>query len=407
MLLCCPECNVKLTLNNGILKKFSDDFIDSDPSDELSVIEKQIEKARKNEDAIKLLNFKIQETNDKIHRIMEKYESLQTKSEVLESKIYYENYLRTNKKLKREYDVEKDSNLKLLKNVETDINQIFEKEKYYNSLITIDYDENEHNKIIKLIENINYSKKTYEKQIEMLSGFESRLDKLSLDLNHYKQSILDKNDVITEIKDLTVQKYRLEEEITKINLINQRINEYITNKKEYDNWLVVFNEYKKLQNEESEAKDNLNSINLLKDKFMLAESIYLNTFIKSLCEKVQFYVNLFFIDDPMTVEIKPFKTVKKDTKPQINIDINYKGMECDIQTLSGGERDRLNLAFILSFSEIMESPILLLDECISSLDYTNFNNVLMSLKENYKGNMILLISHQANEGVFDKIINLC
>jgi len=139
----------------------------------------------------------------------------------------------------------------------------------------------------------------------------------------------------------------------------------------------------------------------------LAESIYLNTFIKSLCEKVQFYVNLFFIDDPMTVEIKPFKTVKKDTKPQINIDINYKGMECDIQTLSGGERDRLNLAFILSFSEIMESPILLLDECISSLDYTNFNNVLMSLKENYKGNMILLISHQANEGVFDKIINLC
>jgi exonuclease SbcC len=406
ILLCCPECNSKLTFVNGLLQKFSDDVIEVDPTDELLLINKSIEQAKKNDENIKLLTFRIDEVNKKIHNITEKYESLQTREEVLESKNYYENYLKTNKKLKRDYDIEKESNTKMLKNIENDINQIIEKEKYYNSLITIDYNEDEHNKLIELIESINYFKKNYEKQVEMLRNFENRLEKLTIDLNHYKQSVIDKNSIIIEIKDLNIQKSRLEEEISKIIVINERINEYLVNKKEYDNWLVIFNEYKKLETEENIAKNSLNSINLLKDKFMLAESIYLNTFIKNLCEKVQSYVNLFFIDDPMTITIKPFKTVKKDTKPQINIDINYKGMECDIQTLSGGERDRLNLAFILSFSEIMESPILLLDECISSLDYINFNNVLTSLKENYKGNMILLISHQANEGVFDKIINL-
>jgi ABC-type transport system involved in cytochrome bd biosynthesis fused ATPase/permease subunit len=108
----------------------------------------------------------------------------------------------------------------------------------------------------------------------------------------------------------------------------------------------------------------------------------------------------------MVVNIKPFKMVKKDVQPQINLEIGYKGMDCDISTLSGGERDRLNLAFTLSFSELMNTPVLLLDECISSLDYGNFNNVLGSLKDNYKGKLIVLISHQANEGLFDKTIEL-
>jgi ABC-type transport system involved in cytochrome bd biosynthesis fused ATPase/permease subunit len=109
----------------------------------------------------------------------------------------------------------------------------------------------------------------------------------------------------------------------------------------------------------------------------------------------------------MLIEIESFKEVKANkgpSKPQINIKIDYKGFEVDINSLSGGERDRLDLSFTLSLAEIFGSRMLMLDESISSLDYDNSSNVLEGLKENYKGRSILIVSHQANEGFFDDIV---
>jgi DNA repair exonuclease SbcCD ATPase subunit len=98
--------------------------------------------------------------------------------------------------------------------------------------------------------------------------------------------------------------------------------------------------------------------------------------------------------------------MKKDTRAQINLVIWYKNNETDVYELSGGERDRLDLAITIALSQTFSSPLLMLDECISSLDSDNFNNVLEYLKENNTFNHVLLVSHQANEGLFDLVVKL-
>ena len=124
---------------------------------------------------------------------------------------------------------------------------------------------------------------------------------------------------------------------------------------------------------------------------------------------VNLHLETFFKDDPMNIEIESFKEAKNNkgpSKPQINLKIDYKAMECEPASLSGGERDRLDLAFTLALSEIFGSRILLLDECISSLDYETSSYVLEGIKDNYKGKNIIVVSHQANEGFFDEVLNI-
>ncbi len=104
----------------------------------------------------------------------------------------------------------------------------------------------------------------------------------------------------------------------------------------------------------------------------------------------------------------PYKEVKSGssitTKPQIELDIQYKGLDTDFASLSGGERARVSLAFTLALSEIYQTPILMLDESISSLDYDATVDVLSAIKENMPNRTVLCVSHQANTGLFDHVI---
>ena len=86
--------------------------------------------------------------------------------------------------------------------------------------------------------------------------------------------------------------------------------------------------------------------------------------------------------------------------------MEYKGYPIELVNLSGGEISRLNLAFVLAMSEIFKSPILMLDECMSTLDPDNCINILNTIREEYKGKLVLMIHHQITEGLFDTVIEL-
>ena len=87
-------------------------------------------------------------------------------------------------------------------------------------------------------------------------------------------------------------------------------------------------------------------------------------------------------------------------------DVSYKTIKVDIDFLSGGQRDRVNLAFTLAFSELVQNKMLLLDECISSLDSETSDTVVDTLKEKYKGKLVMCVAHQVNTGVFDQVLNV-
>lgn len=154
--------------------------------------------------------------------------------------------------------------------------------------------------------------------------------------------------------------------------------------------------------------DRLRCLVKLRDHIKQAEQQSLSEFIDALNRHAAIYIEDFFPDDDITVELKTVQEGKSTGKEKITLhfDVQYREMNGDLSFLSGGEKDRVNLAFTLAFSELVENRILLLDECISSLDAETSNVVLGQLKEKYKGKLVIVVSHQANLGFFDDIINL-
>ena len=173
--------------------------------------------------------------------------------------------------------------------------------------------------------------------------------------------------------------------------------------KNYKEWEL---KVKELENMEKVARNEYASATKLKDKILEAESIAMLNIIDSINTHARVYLDCFFPDNPISVNLQTFKETKKSTKPQINIEIEYKGIEADLNMLSGGELSRVILAYTMALAEMFNTPLLLLDECTSSLDQELTETVFNAIRDNFNGKMILLIAHQVVTGTFDKIIRL-
>ena len=171
----------------------------------------------------------------------------------------------------------------------------------------------------------------------------------------------------------------------------------------YRGWEVKVEE---LEAEEKVAIKEHASATKLKDKILEAESMAMLNIIDSINAHARVYLDCFFPVDPISVHLQTFKETKKSTKPQINIEIEYKGMESDLNMLSGGELSRVVLAYTMALAEMFNTPLLLLDECTASLDQELSEIVFSAIRENFNGKMTLLIAHQVVTGSFDKIIKL-
>ena len=86
--------------------------------------------------------------------------------------------------------------------------------------------------------------------------------------------------------------------------------------------------------------------------------------------------------------------------------IDFKGRECDHTSLSGGELQRLVLAFTLAFTERFNLPFLLLDECTSNLDAELTSEVVSVMKKYQHNRPVLLVAHQVVSGMFDKVVHI-
>jgi ABC-type oligopeptide transport system ATPase subunit len=161
-----------------------------------------------------------------------------------------------------------------------------------------------------------------------------------------------------------------------------------------------------LQETETTRRNEYRAALTLKDKILEAESVAMINLVESINTHARVYLEDFFEDDPIVVTLQAFKHTKKATKAQISMDIEYKGMECDLQMLSGGEMSRIVLAYTLALAEMFNSPLLLLDECTSSLDQETTNHVFDAIKEHFNGKLTIIVAHQVVTGIFDRSVDL-
>lgn len=113
-------------------------------------------------------------------------------------------------------------------------------------------------------------------------------------------------------------------------------------------------------------------------------------------------------DEPIVMSFQLYKTLKttKEVKPGVNICIKYRGVEYDnINDISGGEGDRVSLAVLLALNSVSNSPIILLDECISSLD-ASIKEACIEVLKTFEGKTIICVDHEGTEGFYDKTVTI-
>jgi DNA repair exonuclease SbcCD ATPase subunit len=269
--------------------------------------------------------------------------------------------------------------------------------------------------------------KKLDKKIENMKSKKNKTDQYEIEKKRIEQCACDKKNKIQEMKKdylRTYLKFKEKEELqSEIDELNKKIKENIQSrdlnqniKKEIGKWNennIILNknrdrarEMEVCKNTEKECIQYCIAINIFKNKLIETESILLSQLITTINTYANIYLDGFFQDQIITSELSAYKKIKKGSKNQINLIIYYKGEECDLSNLSGGEQSRIILAYTMALSELLNPPFIMLDEAMASLDQDTTDMVCKTIKYNCKNKIIILVAHQVVQGHFDNIIEL-
>ena len=237
--------------------------------------------------------------------------------------------------------------------------------------------------------------------IQQKKQLETSIELINKELTDIKITDVDFN---IEINTLSSKIDKYHKILKKYTVVEERLKQY----KEYLSHETNYNKWKDKYNSSIESeKLSSNKVSLydrLLFKILETESVVTTNIIDNINFNIKYYLDQFF-DDEIEITINPFKEMKKGNKPSVNISVFYKNEVFDLSNLSGGERDRVELSFMLTLNSLFNSELLLLDECISSLDQELCNKVLNTLKHSKKNKLIIVTLHQVNKGVFDEVIS--
>jgi len=270
-------------------------------------------------------------------------------------------------------------------------------------------------------ENIITNDTDYEESIKNISFLSQKMVQIKklneryILVTNQIESIEEKYKEYKDSKDyselLKIEKEKMETYSGKLDTYKsyiEKLNIWDRNNRENEKYNEIKENIETCSLNKLKLSDRLRCLVKLREHVKNAEQKCISDFIDSLNDHASIYIEYFFPDEDIKVELKTTQENKSTGKEKIslNFNLNYKQINGDLSYLSGGERDRVNLAFTLAFSEIINNRVLLLDECISSLDAETTSIVLENLKERYKGKLVILVSHQANLGFFDKVIDI-
>lgn len=408
----CPSCNVQLKFSQNKLILVSDETNSFDGTQSVSVLQLELKKIQ---EAITRLQKDLDNHKRLSVLVLPEYSKQECEENIAESEAYL------NENNAKEIQASK-------------IRDAIAKSKFSSSIVLLEQ------QLSKLRVSIDSENDLGDyKEIEPLDESELESELLLQTKLHNTTMLIEKQqietreriDFVSKTKTTTVkafetkwggvvEKYQLEAEIEhiktqikdeiskqethRINL--EKIGTYKQYIQDFNRWSTMNEEYKKLIIKEEVLRTKCASVCLFKEKILEAESISISTMIDSINTHAQFYLEHFFPDNPITIRLVPFKEVKDVSKPQINLEIDYKGIEHDITMLSGGELSRVILAFTLALSEMHNTPFVLLDESTSSLDQELTLTVMESLKDQFQDKLVLLIAHQVIQGSFDSVVNL-
>lgn len=393
----CPGCDKKLYISKGNLHDCSTKTVMNETDYKQS--KKRLKELQKKREKASITNHRIDELTNKTNDFVEK--------DIPDISQFYE----TQKKLEHEMQqikakIDTDD---ILKSMRDDIT--IRTKKIENKRIDVDAaidEESLREDIHSLSSKLRDIKRLTQEQESLRKQIDSCRSDITSKKQHFIKKFGEEENIDGLLKDNNEKLDSLTKKLSKYKdnqLQLERYNQYETDYHEYKTWCE---KYDALQKDEIDMSNKVCSANMLRDCIADAQALSMQGVMSRIEDIVQDYLDLFFVDDPLAVKINAFKEdKKKKVKAQVNVSIDYKGMECTTGMLSGGELQRVMLAFNLAMSEIYNLPFILLDETMSNLDEDTTQTIVDGIKERCGDKLIVIIGHQVVSGVFDKIIDIC
>ena len=276
--------------------------------------------------------------------------------------------------------------------------------------------------ILKDIEVVEFSEDEYQmkqKILERAEYFLKRKNLLETKENNYlggMENLIPPNNIDTYYQDY--QSLKEELKIIESSIFQDDNDDLEIKKERGDKLLLDLKRYEKYLLSEREA-DELEKENILMGKLMdkREDCLKLKKIIQE--ESSVTFENLMIsfnqilndivseIFDDIHIEIGMFKKLKTkgEIKPQFNMKVTLKGHEYDnLGFLSGGEKDRMSVALMVTLAKLGKGEIVMLDETMSSLDEEMRHQMLELIKKHLPDKIVLVVCHSTIEGYYDSVI---
>ncbi len=257
---------------------------------------------------------------------------------------------------------------------------------------------------------IDVSREEYEKgresytvARELLTQYKKELATLKRELKLCSEEVFENSSALIDEKSTLENELELLDEehslLTSLYGETIRYREYLEQKKSFDelssNNDMVKKKIKKITRE-------IDLTTSILEKAEIAAVDVSTDLIGLINKKAKVHLKNLF-DYPLKVELE-----SKDTKLKIGLKIECRGIELpDLESLGGGEKERVELAFCLALNEIGNSKkILMFDESFSGVHTDAFIKSIEYIKSIYKNIIILVVSQHGNEGCFDSILRI-
>lgn len=185
------------------------------------------------------------------------------------------------------------------------------------------------------------------------------------------------------------------------------VESYQQAKEKYDRQERIRQQLLHAQHREKLAQRGLSKAEELIECVQQAENITLENCLTQINAEVDDYMSRFFEETDFQMSLFSYRENKDgDKKACIDIRIQRDGEQYGIDSLSGGEFDRACLALFLAFNKVANREMLMLDECLSSLHSEAVEDIIETVKEKYRNRLVLMTLHQANTGLFDRVVDV-
>lgn len=358
-LLKCPKCNKKLVLSEGKLKEGKGTHVTKQ---------------------------KLKEYTNEYKRLQE-YHNWVTESEYLQ-KVF------SGMKLPILFDV-----------VQGDENEIDTLIKLLRNINIVNFDSQEYENKKNLLENELNQKKAQEYQVKIRENYISGIENIPVpeNMNQYYRNY---QSLLEELKLIDAQLF---EEDTELEEKKLKAEEYLKDIEKYQDYLKFDREVKKSEKENQELRNLLQKkesclklkkiiqeeSNLTFENLMISFNQILNDIVSEIFEDIYIEIGMF----------KKLKS-KSEIKPQFNMNVTLKGHVYDnLSFLSGGEKDRMSIALMVTLAKLGRGNIVMLDETMSSLGEDMRHQMLELIKKHLPDKIVLVVCHSTIKGYYDSVIS--